>query len=468
MPRKTKRRPVIGVIPGWLAYEGNTPDRYLNTVFKGIQSQAALKGCNILLAWGGGRVVETSRVYPAWPVVAVDSDFVPVGPWNTDGLIVLAPILNETRSAHIQQFIADEHPVLFIASGEKGPSLIYDNESGIHQAVAHLIDHGHRRIAFIAGNPNDMGDSDERYHAYLATLAAAGLEIDPRLVAFGRHSFQGGYSAMRQILQSKVEFSAVQASNDVSALGAMRALREAGLNIPWDIAIAGFDDQRDAIAQIPPLTSVHTPLLEIGAQALDQMLLHLEQKVPLTTLRVPTRLVRRQSCGCLPEKMVFHTGPGAAPPQTVWPKTLSSKPGGSELAAFKKGLVAALIAEFPDEVHRQIAGKLQPICANLVSGLLEPLTGGDLSQFHHTLLVTLQAFEHADADIQTLQYGLSVLRQILVEKSGGWLDEQGTALLENMFHQARVAISESLMRSESRHFNDWEEKSYKLNILTSR
>lgn len=78
MPKIKNRRITIGILPGWLAYEGSTPDRYLNQVFSGIQSQAYARGCNILLAWGSGRIVETSRVFPAWPVAAPDTDFVPV------------------------------------------------------------------------------------------------------------------------------------------------------------------------------------------------------------------------------------------------------------------------------------------------------------------------------------------------------------------------------------------------------
>ena len=231
-PHPKNHRLTIGVLPGWLAYEGSSPDHYLNNVFKGIQSQANARGCNLLLAWGGGRVVETSRVFPAWPVVAADSDFVPVGPWNTDGLIVLAPLLNQARSAYIQETIARGHPLLFVASGEKGPAITYNNDGGIRQGTAHLIQHGHRRIAFIAGHPFDQGDSQEREQAFRSEIARAGLELDPRLVAYGRHSYHGGYTAMGEILQSKAEFSAVQASNDLSAIGAMRALQESGLENP--------------------------------------------------------------------------------------------------------------------------------------------------------------------------------------------------------------------------------------------
>ncbi len=119
---------------------------------------ACRRGYHLLLAWGVGRVAEISGVHPAWPVVAPDFDFVPVGPWNTDGLLVFAPLMNAARSEYIQNLIADGFPVLFIASGEKGQAILF-RQRGIRQSITHLVEHGHRRIAFIAGNPADPGDS---------------------------------------------------------------------------------------------------------------------------------------------------------------------------------------------------------------------------------------------------------------------------------------------------------------------
>src|SRR5512135_1144805 len=113
MPRKKSKRLTIGILPGWPASEGSTPDRYLTAVFSGIQAKATARGCNLLLAWGVGRVAESSdAVHPAWPVSTPDSDFVPVGPWNTDGLIVLAPLIHKARSAYIQKMVAKGRPVL--------------------------------------------------------------------------------------------------------------------------------------------------------------------------------------------------------------------------------------------------------------------------------------------------------------------------------------------------------------------
>src|SRR5207245_1459687 len=127
----------------------------------------------------------------------------------------------------------------------------------------------YRRIAFIAGYETDASDSGDRFSAYQSALREFGLEADPALVAYGLHSLDGGRLAMRRLLDSGVAFSAVLASNDESAIGAMEVLREAGRRIPEDVALIGFDDWLEAAVQTPPLTSVHYPLFEAGYRSFE-------------------------------------------------------------------------------------------------------------------------------------------------------------------------------------------------------
>ena len=89
MSNLKRDRPTIGVLAGWAITTGKISDRYLVSIFRGIQSAARLKECHLLLAWGVGRIRSPSGASPAWPVLSPSSDFVPVGPWNTDGLIVI-------------------------------------------------------------------------------------------------------------------------------------------------------------------------------------------------------------------------------------------------------------------------------------------------------------------------------------------------------------------------------------------
>ncbi len=465
MPSKKTKRLTIGILPGWPASEGSTPDRYLTAVFSGIQAKASARGCNLLLAWGVGRVAESSDdVHPAWPVSTPDSDFVPVGPWNTDGLIVLAPLLDEARSAYIQKIIAKGRPVLFIAKGEKGPAIIFNNTEGIYQGIAHLIQHGHRRIAYIAGDPDDPGDSLERYQAYRAAIAEFGLEYDPRLVAYGLHNDEDGYLAMWEILNSKASFTAVQSSDDVSAIGAMRALRAAGYRIPQDVAVIGFDDQTDAVAQVPPLTSVHLPLAEIGAKALDMMLDHLESGARLETTLIPTHLVARQSCGCLPESMFFSASNFAAPDVSAQPEA-GFVPGAREIP---QSLSAKMAAALPEAERNRQPGAAERRCARLLEAFVESITRGESGAFARCMSLILQELEQADADINAYQEVVSALRQQLHHTTFHWLDPGRLPFVEDLLHQARVAISESVQRIDVRHKYFLDSLAYRLSILTSR
>src|SRR5512138_237937 len=113
------KRPTIGVLAGWQIYEANV-HTFLNLTLQGIHSAAQKHGCNLLLACGLGH--ETGKVHlrPAWPIFSSESDFVPVGSWNTDGLIVINPLITLERSRYIQKIIYEGHPVVFIGTGEKG------------------------------------------------------------------------------------------------------------------------------------------------------------------------------------------------------------------------------------------------------------------------------------------------------------------------------------------------------------
>src|SRR5512139_576620 len=273
-------RPTLGVLAGWQFYWTATPLSYLNPIFHGIRSAAHDRGCNVLFACGMGPSANpTDPLRPAWPMPLPDADFVPVGPWNTDGLIAINPLQSSDRSQYIQDLIAAGHPVIFVGSGESGPTIVADNASGIRSAMQHLVEHGHRRIAFIAGTPEDLGgDSGDRLRAYQAAVRDFQLADEAALITFGRHVYDGGYQAMQHLLADGVSFSAVLASNDESALGALQALKEAGRRIPQDVALIGFDDRPESAIQTPALSSVQIPLFKLGYQAVDLILQHIEQR----------------------------------------------------------------------------------------------------------------------------------------------------------------------------------------------
>ena len=464
MPKFKRDRPTIGILPGWSGLAGVIPDRYLASTLKGIQSAAVIKECHLLLAWGLGRVTDASGTYPAWPVIFSDTDFVPVGEWNTDGLIVFAPLRHKGRSQYLQELSDKGFPVLYIATGEKEPMISVDNEGGIHQAVAHLIDHGHRDIAFIAGDPDDKGDSESRLIAYQSAITKYGLETNPKLIAQGWHTFSGGYEAAQKFILSRVKFTALVSSDDNSAIGAMKALREAGLQIPRDVAVIGFDDQPDAVAQVPPLASIHVPLTAIGEQALMLMIDHLIKGYDLESIRIPTRLVPRQSCGCLPQ-IVSSAGKSGPSSQTF---ASHSDPGTDDIDRIKQKLVVEMTATLPSRSHFPFGERTNRICTSLVQAFYTSLKENSSTNFQVTLMGILQELELAEDNIDSWQSAISTLRREMTQLPAVWGKSQTQHFAEDLLHLARTAISESAQRQDFRHQFLREIASQALSELTAR
>lgn len=228
------KSPTLGFISAWPIYQGTTIDRYAHSLIQGISAAAHEAGCSLLLGCGFSVTGNSPQRRSFWPVSGPGVDFVPVGPWNTDGLIIVPDELTENQLQYVRDLQATGFPVVFTTPEGPGPLVKVDNSLGIWQAFTHLMEHGHRQIAFIAGNANGRGDSRERLAAYREALTDAGLPIDERLIAFGEHRRESGAAAMRQILTSGAPFSAVIASNDLSCLGAIEALTDAGRRIPDD------------------------------------------------------------------------------------------------------------------------------------------------------------------------------------------------------------------------------------------
>lgn len=465
MPKFKHDQPTIGILPGWAGLAGIIPDRYLATVLRGIQSAARIKQCHLLLAWGLGRVDQSSGdTHPAWPLVAPDSDFVPVGPWNTDGLIVFAPLRHATRSRYLQELSDQGFPVLYIATGETGPTISADNEGGIHQAVAHLANHGHRHVAFIAGDPDDKGDSETRLQAFHSAIAQHHLETNPALITHGWHTFSGGYEAAQRIIHSGVNFTAMISSDDNSAVGAMQAIRGMGLHIPGDIAIIGFDDQPDTVAQVPPLASIHVPLAMMGEQALALMFDHLVGGYELESVQIPTRLVPRQSCGCMPH----HVSLAGRGKQDSQPFTRRADSGMDDIQTIQQEIVTEMVATLPAASLFPLGEWTGRLCTGLVQAFYASLKENSAAHFQSTLMGILQELESAAENIDSWQSIISVLRHEMTQLPVTWGQVPTQHLAEDLLHQARTAISESAQRQDYRHQYQWEIAAQALSELTAR
>ncbi|MED5545393.1 LacI family DNA-binding transcriptional regulator [Novosphingobium decolorationis] len=189
------------------------------------------------------------------------------------------------------------------------PRVKIDNHEASALVVSHLAGLGHRRIAAVTG-PIDLVMSQDRLAGYRLGLARAGIEFDPQLVHEGDFTLQSGYDAMVRLLDAGTPFTAVACSNDEMALGAMSALRARGLSVPDDVSVAGFDDLRFGAYASPPLTTVHSPTVEIGEAAMRLMLdalLPADRQPPAREVILPHRLIVRESTARVPARVVAGT-----------------------------------------------------------------------------------------------------------------------------------------------------------------
>lgn len=175
-----------------------------------------------------------------------------------------------------------------------------DNVAGAKAAIAHLMALGHRRIAHIAG-PDDSSNARDRLRGYEEAMRAAGLKVEPELVAEGHFVEEGGRAAMAALLALPAPPTAVFAANDVMALGALAAARSAGRRVPEDVALVGFDDIPIARYVEPRLTTIRQPIYGVGRRAaeivLDRATASPNDAPPARREVLGTELVVRESCG---------------------------------------------------------------------------------------------------------------------------------------------------------------------------
>ena len=217
---------------------------------------------------------------------------------RVDGLIVLTGRLADSALRSLARTL----PVVVTGRSLKASNLLsmdFDNREGARQATQHLIDLGHRRIAFISGDP-EHPDAVDRQQGYRSAIEAAGLRFDPALVAPGNFSEHSGLLAVERLLDSRTRFSAIFAANDQMAFGASLGLYRRGLRVPDDVSMVGFDDVAGSLYMVPPLTTVHNPIQEIGELAARAMLSLLAGERPAVEVPAPRLIVRESTRAAAP------------------------------------------------------------------------------------------------------------------------------------------------------------------------
>jgi diguanylate cyclase (GGDEF)-like protein len=460
MMEKRSKKPTIGIIYSWPIFTGSGPNLYVMAIIEGIRAAARDFGCNILFSFGLRNA--------AWPESDGSSDFAPVGPWNTDGLLVMAPLGTDEKRRYIHHLAVKGFPIVFIAlqSGEYS-SVCVDNEQGIRAALDHLVqEHNHSRIAFIAGSEEDLGDSYIRLEAYKHYMLEKGLALDERLIAYGAHLAPSGYQAMDRILDTGAPFTAILTSNDESAIGAMSALRDAGRRVPEDVAVVGFDNILASLAQLPPLATIQCSRYEMGYQGLKHILEKIERgpdSRPPFRVTVPALFIPRQSCGCLPEAMnlshLFTESPLAL-------GSISSRQAinihYSEDLPFK---YQPIVNEMVNVIIQSMSNAsmlefITDMSKRLLYLFLDALQNGDMSTFRARLRRLVLELDMAEHNLDSWQHAVSVLRKYkdLLAHSGD--------LIEDLLHLCREIFSEGVNRRLVRNVLQWDEELYRTGMLT--
>lgn len=225
--------------------------------------------------------------------------FFPIGPQNTDGLIIFADSAsdNDLKYLHFSGC-----PVILISRSTPVeisiPSVSCENLVSTKNIIRHLIEiHDRRRIVFLRGMPTHE-DSRTRETGYRQALKEHNIKIDPALMANGDFNRDSSYKSIKKMIEKGVEFDGVFTGDDEAAMGVLAALADEGIDIPGQVSVVGFDDQEMAPFLHPPLTTVHAPLEKMSRIAVKQLIRLINKKPVEPSIVIPSEIVIRKSCGC--------------------------------------------------------------------------------------------------------------------------------------------------------------------------
>ena len=239
---------------------------------------------------------------------------------RVDSLIVINPRKDDIA---LKKVIKSKFPVLIAGTTDlPGANAITTQEGQAScQITSHLISLGHQRIAHICHASLDYVAACRRFEGYRAALETANLPFNQALVAPGDFTFESGYRAMKQILASNGRSTALFAGNDTIAIGAMLAIREAGLSIPRDYAVVGYDDVPSAAYACPPLTTLRTHAYEHG-KLFAEAAIRLMNKETVGSQQdaLPLELIIRESCGAKARRIDSTSSSNSRTPRQGLPK----------------------------------------------------------------------------------------------------------------------------------------------------
>jgi DNA-binding LacI/PurR family transcriptional regulator len=276
--RKTR---VIGLLLN------NLHNDFFVPLLNGVEGVVRKKGYNLIVATYHANSRDTSQP--------------PIGPHNTDGLLVFSDGLVDEDLANLNE---NGFPMVLVHRTPPPavpiPSVTVENTEVTQQLIEHLIQaHGRKRILFLRG-PMDQEDSRRREMGYRAALQANGIAIDENLILDGEFERDIAYQAMNRVLGNgrHIAFDAIFTGDDDAAIGVLKSLHEHSIHVPEDVSVIGFDDLGFASFLNPPLTTVRAPTERVGQIATQRLFDILDNQASEDALVLPTEIIYRRSCGC--------------------------------------------------------------------------------------------------------------------------------------------------------------------------
>jgi DNA-binding LacI/PurR family transcriptional regulator/anti-anti-sigma regulatory factor len=367
---------------------------------------------------------------------------------NVDGVVSWASVIGHHISVdELEAFHKRYDPLPMVTIGrtfERFPSLLVDSYDGMREAVTHLIEvHGYRRLAFICG-PEGHVYAQGRYRAYVETLEAHNLPVDPNLVTppapWGPAN---GREAVRLLLDERglrpgADLEAIVAVSEDTLFGALEVLEGRGIRIPEDVAVVGFDDTILSQTHVPPITTVAASFYEAGRAATHKLLDVMGGvRVPQETI-VPSRLVIRHSCGCLDSAVVQAA---------IGPVDVRD-------ASFESAVIRRR-----DKVLAAMGQAVGPASQNLdweerlFDSFVGDLKGESSGAFLSALNGVLRQVVVAGGEVADWQGVVSALRRQVAPH----LDGHVLRRAEDLWQQARAMVGEAARRAEGRRWQQVEE-----------
>jgi LacI family transcriptional regulator len=265
----------------------NLHNDFFVPLLNGVEAVVRKKGYNLIVA--------------TYHANSRENSLPPIGPHNTDGLLVFSDGLVDDDLAGLNE---SGFPMVLVHRTPPPsvpiPSVTVENIKITQKLIEHLIkDHGKRRILFLRG-PIHQEDSMRREAGYKAALQANGIPFDEDLVLNGDFERDIAYEAMNKVLGNgrQIAFDAVFTGDDDAAIGVLKSLHEHSIRIPEDVSVIGFDDLGFAPFLNPPLTTVRAPTEKVGEIATERLFDVLENHLSDEVVILPTEIIYRRSCGC--------------------------------------------------------------------------------------------------------------------------------------------------------------------------